>query len=90
LFNRFDEDQDNELSRDEFMRLTHFMRRMRMGPPPGPPGGPRFDRGRPEGPPPRGAFRDPTPRDDRPSRADGPPPPADQPAPEEASPDEIL
>jgi len=91
LFNRFDQDRDNELNREEFMRLTRFVRRMRLGPPPGPPSGPRFDRGRPDGPPPpRGEFRGRGPRDDRPPRADNPPPPADEPALAETPPDEVL
>lgn len=86
LFNRFDEDQDNELSRREYVRLTRFVReRFHPGPPPGGPDGPRFDRGRGDGPPPmdgpRGEFRRRGWRDDRPPRADGPPP-AEEPIPE--------
>lgn len=50
LFNRFDENQDGSLSKDEFMELTKFMHEHRpMGPP-------RMGRGRPgrgsDGPPP--------------------------------------
>ena len=90
LFNAFDENQDAALSLDEFKALSHFMReRFAMGPPLGRPGGPRFDRDRPDGPPPRGEFRR-GPRDDRPPRPEGPPPPGDGPGPEEASPDEVL
>ena len=89
LFNAFDENQDAALSLDEFKALSHFMReRFAMGPPLGRPGGPRFDRDRPDGPP-RDQYRR-GPRDDRPPRPDSPPPPGDGPGPEEASPDEVL
>jgi hypothetical protein len=88
LFNRFDEDKDGSLSKDEFKALTDFMRENRpMGPP-------MMDRGGPgrgfDGPPPRGDFQR---RDGEgrrrgrregppgpPPGPEGPPPPADPPA----------
>jgi hypothetical protein len=52
LFNRFDENQDGSLSKDEFMKLSDFMReRFPMGPPMMGRGGPGRGFG---GPPPRG------------------------------------
>jgi EF hand len=54
LFNRFDEDKDGSLSKEEFMKLSDFMReRFPMGPPPMAGRGP----GRGDGPPPRGEGR---------------------------------
>lgn len=83
LFNRFDEDKNDVLSRDEFAKLAEFLhhhRHHRHGPPPaGPPRGPRFDDRGPDGPPPGGEeFR----RRHRPEGPPGPPPrPGDPPGP---------
>jgi hypothetical protein len=80
LFDRFDEDDNDALSRDEFKKLADFVRHHRHGPPGGPPGppprGPRFDFRGPDGPPPRdgGEFR-------RRRRPDGPPGPGGPPGP---------
>jgi len=83
LFNRFDEDENDSLSRDEFAKLAEFLhhhRHHRPGPPSaGPPRGPRFDDRGPDGPPPGGEeFR----RRHRPEGPPGPPPrPGDPPGP---------
>ncbi len=86
LFNRFDENKDGSLSKEEFLKLSDFMRERfaMMGPPMmGRGQGRGFD-----GPPPRGDFqrrggegRRRGFRGDGPPRGpDGPPPPADPPA----------
>ena len=57
MFNRFDEDKDGSLSKDEFMEFTRFMReRMAMRPPMMGRGRGPEGRGGFEGPPPRGEF----------------------------------
>jgi hypothetical protein len=74
LFNRFDEDSDDSLSRDEFAKLSEFVRSHRPGPPGGSPQGPRFGRRGPDGPPPGdGEFRRRR-GPDGPPFFDGPPP----------------
>lgn len=87
LFNAFDEDDNDQLSLDEFRRLTDFMRdRLAMNPPPQARGrGPR-----PDGPPRGGEFgrRGPRgPEGRRPPRPEGPPPEGR--APEEAADDPV-
>jgi len=87
LFNRFDENKDESLSKDEFMKLTEFMREHR---PMGPPMMARRGRARGfDGPPPRdgnfdrrgGEGRRRGWRDGPPSPSPGPdgPPPEDEP-----------
>ena len=51
LFDRFDEDKNDALSRKEFKKLAEFVREHRPGPPGGPRRGPRFDGRGPDGPP---------------------------------------
>ncbi len=91
LFNRFDEDKDGSLSKEEFLNFTKFMREHRpQGPPTGMRGGPGSGEGRGFGPPARGEFdrrgggegrrtRRPDGPPGPPNRPEGPTPPADGP-----------
>ena len=97
LFEWFDGNHDNQLSREEFQDLAEFVHRHhRPGPPPGGPDGRGFGRRGPDGPPPGDGFGRGGPdgrgrgdgpgrrgRDGRPPRADdGGPPPADSATPQ--------
>ena len=65
LFKKFDADNNDSLSHDEFMKLAEFVKEHHPPVPPGPPGPPRFGGRGPDGPPPRDRPRD--------FRRDGPP-----------------
>ncbi len=84
LFDWFDRDDNDQLSREEFATFADFLRRHHPRHPGGPPDGPRFGRGSPGGPPPRG--------EDRPERRgpDGPPQWPDGPPPDESAPDDAI